>query len=394
MLDSIDIAMSGLKGFSEALQTLSSDVSNMNTPGFKGSNVVFEDALNSQLDSSGIDSGGAGEAGLASLAVRLDLSAGQTSQSSNDLAVAVNGNGMFVVQGTDGNIHYTRDGDFQLDSQGDLLASDGQSKVMGITSDGSLQPISIASLQTSSPRATTDVTFSGNLSSSATSDTVGSVDVYDSNGTEHTLQVALSTTTATPDSWTATITDGSTTVGTGTIKFVNGAPDPANSTISLNYAPSGATSQQITLDFSSNVTSFSAGTTSTLAMATQNGYASGTLQSETFDQTGTMSLTYSNGQTASGPQLALATYSSPDQVVETGSNEFNAAPGATWTVGRANEGSFGSISPNEIENSNVDISQAFSELVIVERGYQASSELISTANDMIEKLFGMNGGQG
>ncbi len=394
MLNSIDIAMSGLKGFSDALQTLSSDVSNMNTPGFKGSNAVFEDALNAQRDSSGIDSGGAGEAGLSSLAVRLDLSAGQTSQSTNDLAVAVNGSGMFVVQGADGETHYTRDGDFQLDSQGNLLASDGKSKVMGISANGSLSPISIASLQTSAPKATTDVTFSGNLSSSATSDTIGSVDVYDSNGTEHTLQVALSTTTATAGTWTATVTEGSTTVGTGTIKFVSGAPDPANASITLNYAPAGASSQQVTLDFSSNVTSFSAGTTSTLAMASQNGYGSGTLQSETFDQTGTMTLTYSNGQTIDGPQLALATYASPAQVVEVGSNEFDAAPGATWTIGRANQGGFGSIAANELENSNVDLSQAFSELVIVERGYQASSELISTTNDMIEKLFGMGGGQG
>ncbi len=142
-------------------------------------------------------------------------------------------------------------------------------------------------------------------------------------------------------------------------------------------------------DFSSNVTSFDTGTSSSLAVANQDGFGVGNLTGEAFDSTGTLVLTYSNGQTTKGAQLALAQFRSADDVQAVGNNEFAAAGGNGWLVGVAGSGQFGSVKSGTIEASNVDLSQEFSNLVIMQRGYQACSQVVSTASDMLTALFGM-----
>jgi len=75
-----------------------------------------------------------------------------------------------------------------------------------------------------------------------------------------------------------------------------------------------------------------------------------------------------------------------------GDNTFVATNPVFWTSGTASTDGFGSIQSHEIEGSNVDLSREFSELVIVQRGYQASSEVVTTADQMLQQLFTMNGG--
>lgn len=394
MLDAINIAVSGLDGFAKGLQVISNNVTNMNTPGFKGSNVNFEDQLSSPYD--GAASSSNRGSGLDAYAVTLDLSSGQTVQSSNPLAVAVSGNGLFVLQDEAGHTHYTRDGEFQFNSSGYLTVPDGKTRVMALQDDGSLVAISNSALQTNTPHPTSTVSFSGNLSSTATSDTISSVPIYDTNGGVHDLSLAFAPASGTgsgggSNNWTVTVTDGGQAVATGTLSFADGKPATGQSTISFSYTPSGATAQTVALDFSTNVTSFAAGTSSTLAVAHQDGYAAGTLTNATFDNTGTLSLTYSNGQTAKGPQLALALYTSASDLTSRGNNEFDAKNGATLQLGRAGTAAFGAIQANEYEGSNVDLSGEFSQLIIMQRGYQASSQLISTANQMLQQLFSMDG---
>jgi len=394
MLDAINTAVSGLDGFAKGLQVISNNVTNMNTPGFKGSNVNFEDQLASPYDGAAASSNRGG--GLDAYAVTLDLSSGQTVQSSNPLAVAVSGNGLFVLQDEAGHTHYTRDGEFQFNSSGYLTVPDGKTRVMALQDDGSLAAISNNALRTNAPHPTATVSFSGNLSSTATSDTISSVPVYDASGGVHDLSLAFapasgSSSGGASNSWTVTVTDGGQTVATGTLAFTDGKPTTGQSTISFSYTPSGGKAQTVALDFSTNVTSFAAGTSSTLAVSNQDGYAAGTLTNATFDNTGTLSLTYSNGQTAKGPQLALALYTAASDLTSRGNNEFDTKNGATLQLGRAGAGAFGSIQANEYEGSNVDLSGEFSQLIIMQRGYQASSQLISTANQMLQQLFSMDG---
>ncbi|MCF1441343.1 flagellar hook protein FlgE [Ralstonia nicotianae] len=394
MLDSIYIAMTGLHGYEEGLRVISNNTTNMNTPGFKGATLQFSDLFYSNGGLGGRSGGHASSQlgfGLNTVGTVLNFQQGQFQNTGNDLDVAVNGQGLFVLKAADGKIHYTRDGQFKFDTSGNLISSATGEQVMGLDATGSLTAISIADLRTSAAKATGTVTFSGNLSSTSTGQTVSSITITDAAGSNHTLSAKLAPVSGKSGSWSVTVLDGTTTVGSGTIAFINGRPDPANAKVSLTYTPSGQSAIPLTLDFSGSVTSFDSGSQSTLAVASQDGFGAGSLIKATFDSTGTLALTYSNGQTAKGARLALGRFNSPDAVEAVGNNEFAAVDGRAWETGAAGSDAFGSIRSGMVEISNVDLSQEFSNLVIMQRGYQASSQVVSTANDMLTELFAMHG---
>ncbi|HSW16772.1 MAG TPA: flagellar hook-basal body complex protein, partial [Ramlibacter sp.] len=183
--------------------------------------------------------------------------------------------------------------------------------------------------------------------------------------------------------------DGTTSVGTSRIVFVDGEPSVATATASFTYTPAGGVAQALSLNFADDVTSFSSGNLSTLAMASQDGYAPGNISGLSFDAKGALQVAYTNGQTVQGSRLLLGRFTSPDAAQALGGNRFAPADGAAWESGVAGEGGFGKVSAGAIENSNVDLSREFGDLVVMQRGYQASSQVISSANDMLQELFRM-----
>ena len=108
-----------------------------------------------------------------------------------------------------------------------------------------------------------------------------------------------------------------------------------------------------------------------------------------FDASGTLVATYVNGQTRKGAQLMLGRFGTPDAVRDLGGGLFAEAGGSAWQLGVAGEAGFASVRAGSLEISNVDLSREFSDLVILQRGYQASSQIVATANDMLQELFGM-----
>jgi flagellar hook protein FlgE len=392
MFDSIYVAMTGLNGFAQGLRVIANNTANINTPGFKGSTLQFADMFYSNGGNTG---GGAMQVGygLNTAGTVLNFKQGELSQTGNSLDLAIDGQGLFTVQDANGNLHYTRAGQFTFDTNGVLVSRIDASKVMGYDDSGSLVPITLTNLSTAAGKATATVNFSGNLSSAATTpQTVSGVTVYDGLGGQHTLSLQFTNNSATtPGEWTAQAFDGSTAVGTGTIDFNSGVIDPAHATVNFTYSPVGVAPIDLTLDFSKNVTSFSSGTLSSLAVSTQDGFAPGSLTGVSFDALGTLVLSYSNGQTVKGARLALGRFDSLEAVESVGNNEFDATDTLAWHMGRASEGGFGAVRAGMIEMSNVDLSREFSDLVIMQRGYQASSQVISTANDMLQELFQMKG---
>jgi flagellar hook protein FlgE len=265
--------------------------------------------------------------------------------------------------------------------------------VLGLDANGALGPIDVSGLRTNPAHATGTVTFSGNLASGATTYTIGTITVMDAAGTSYTLSARLDAVANTPNTWTVTVLQGTTTVGTGTISFTGGVPDPTASRVSVTFSPAGQAPVPLTLDFSQNVTSTgTASSTSTLAMASQDGYGFGGLTKTTFDANGVLVLSYSNGQTVRSSRLALGRFTSADAVTAVGDNEFEAKDPQAWQAGVAGEQGFATVRSGMVESSNVDLSQQFSELVIMQRGYQACSQVVSTANEMLTELFGMRKG--
>jgi flagellar hook protein FlgE len=396
MLDSIFIGMSGLSGFSQGLKVISNDTANMNTPGFKGSQLQFSDLFYSSsglADASTGSSDGQSGYGVTTTGTSFLFTQGILNSTGQDLDLAVDGLGMFGIQDANGGIHYTRDGQFSFNTSGTLVTASG-SKVMALDAGGQFQEININGMDTNAGHATTTVTFKGNLLTTNTTQSVTNIKVVDDAGTDHTLTLQLTNTSSTtPGSWSVALMDGTTTVDTGQIIYISGQPDPANSTMIVNYtAPGSSTSIPLTLDFS-NTTANSVTTLTALAMASQDGVDPGGLTKTTFDTTGTLTLSYSNGQTVSGARLALGRFDSPDAVVSVNDNQFDVVDNSSWHIGYAGQGAFGTVNSGKLENSNVDLTQEFSNLVIMQRGFQASSQVITTSNDMLQQLFTMSGGK-
>lgn len=396
MLDSIYIGMSGLQGYSKGLRVISNNTANINTPGFKSSGLQFGDMFYSNGGRGGSMSGSNDQAGhgLLTNGTTLNFKQGELRQTGNSLDLSVDGEGMFTLKDASGNLHFSRSGQFEFNTDGILVNRADGSKVMGRTDSGALTEISISGQHTNKGKATSVVKFIGNIPVTSTTQTAGSVKVIDSAGGEHTLSLNLTRTSADGAAevvWKVDVMDGTTNVGTGQVKFVDGKPTAAASKVSINYTPAGLTAIPLQLDFSTDVTSYASGSLSSLAFSSQDGYAPGTLSNVTFDATGAIVMAYSNGQTSKGSKLSLSRFDSTDAVSSIGNNQFDAIDPSAWHAGSAQGNGFGTVKSGMLEISNVDLSQEFSDLVIMQRGYQASSQIITTANEMLQELFSMKG---
>lgn len=393
MLDSIYVGMSGLNSYSEGLRVISNNAANLNTPGFKSSSLQFGDMFYTTSGTDGSQEGQVGF-GVDTFGTSLNFKQGDMQETDNSLDLGIDGQGLFTVRDDQGNLHYTRDGQFTFNSDGVLVDTTDQSKVVGVSSSGVQGVFSLDGFRSNPAKATTTVSFNGNISSTQTTVSVGTVTVMDATGGSHTLSLTLTNNqSTTPGEWSVAVMDGTSQVGSGKLEFPAGEIDPGSSKITFSYQPSGQAAQSITLDFSSDVTSFASGTSSTIAQTTQDGYAAGTLTGTSFDATGTIVYAYSNGQTTKGDQLQLARFDTTNAVKSDGENEFDMTDPALWHTGVAGDQGFGNIKSGVVEVSNVDLSQEFSELVIMQRGYQASSQIVSTADQMLQQLFSMSEGR-
>ncbi|CAN7566528.1 flagellar hook-basal body complex protein [Acidovorax sp. LjRoot129] len=388
MIDSIYVGMTGLSSFSRGLRVIANNTANMNTPGFKSSSLQFSDAFYSSGGYSGRQFGQMGY-GVSTAGTTMSFKAGELRQTGKGLDLAIDGQGLFTLKGEDGKITYTRAGQFQFNSDGVLVDQATGAKVMGVGADGGQTEIVVANSKTNAGKPTTTVKFTGNLSSAGTDQTINGVRVIDAAGGEHLLTAKFTNTNATtPGSWKVELLEGTTVIATQQLIFATGRPTAGTSKLSFSYTPSGQAAMPLTLDFSADVTSFASGTLSTLAFASQDGSPPAELSGTSFDSSGALVMTYANGQTVKGPRLSLARFDTADAVGAIGDNQFEALDSRAWHTGVAG-GAFGSVRSGYVELSNVDLSQEFSDLVIVQRGYQASSQVISTANEMLQELFSM-----
>lgn len=396
MFESIYLGLTGLAAFSRNLTVIGNNVSNLSTPGFKASQLAFSDLVYEHGLSGRSDRDG-GElqlgSGVGTESTRLVFTQGTVNTTGNPTDLAIDGAGFFVLR-ADGETTYTRAGNFRFDSDG-FLVSQGGARVAALE-HGGLADLGVGALRASPPKATSTVHFVDNLSSGATTASVNAT-VFDSAGGSHKLTLAFTNNgTVQPGSWLVEVRDETNAVvASGEIRF-NGDGSPAAGfnqlafTLSAPRAPSTA----LTLDFGepgqfSGTTSFSAGSDSTLKAGSQDGFAAGSLTSVAFDADGGTTLSYSNGQTAHGPHVALAFFAAPENLEALGGAQFANRSGQAVVLGRPGEGVLGTVKGGALESANIDLAQQFGELIVTQRGYQASSQIISAANDMIQQLLDM-----
>ncbi len=229
-----------------------------------------------------------------------------------------------------------------------------------------------------------------------------SIDVFDSLGSKHTLTLHFRKThTSTGPSdptkwdWYAEVPAPAELMypASGNITFnpdgsVNSFNPPS---LILNANNGSQPGQAIQLDFGEiggfdGITSFEA--PSSTSGQTQDGYPGGDLQSLVVDQTGTIIGVFSNGRSYSLAQVALAKFVNNEGLMSDGGTLFNSSPNSGEPIiGTAGTGGRGSIQPSSLEMSNVDLSRSLTQLIIIQRGFQANSKTITTSDQMLNTLL-------
>lgn len=392
MFETIFIGTSGLLSHAKGLRVVGNNLANVNTPGFKSAQLQFANMFEQGRGVSqqgGMGSSGMGT-GLNAIGSRVSFRAGLDQSTGNPLDLNINGNGFFTVK-REGEYLYTRSGDFHFDTEGKLVNSNGDS-VMGLDGMGKLTEITVENFSRNAPKATSVVKFGGNLTSTvavpAVNASITGITVLDAGGKDFPINLRFQDNGG--GDFTVTVSDSAgATLATGNLKFSAGFPVATHNAISFTYTPPGSAAFDVKLDFSQNVTSLVSSTT--LGMRSQDGYAAGVMTDQTIEADGTVKLHYSNGQTASGPRLALANFNSTEDLEQGAGSAFMRKEGAAVAYGHATSGDFGKLVAGHREGSNVDLAEEFGNLILMQRGYQASSHVISTANDMIQQLFDMKG---
>jgi flagellar hook protein FlgE len=394
MLDSIYTGLTGLAGYSKGLSVVSNNVANLNTAGFKGAQLQFADLYYKDSASNGDGPPAQVGAGLTTGGTFLNFQTGESRDTGNDLDLMIDGPGLFVLQQED-RVVYSRAGQFEFNTDGVLVDRMNGARLTTLGAGGALSEISLTGLRFSPPVATSTVELSGNLSIDDTQHVIATTTVYDSTGVARQVRITFDNINATtPGAWTVTVAlvSDSTEIGTGELRFDAGRPVADHSTVNIAYAPaSGGASIDFALHLSSDALSSVAGPDSTMQVLSQNGHDAGSLVQTSFNADGIFTTTYSNGQTEQHGRLAMAWFTSPDQIEQLGNNLFSYRDGTAPDIGHANAGGMGAIKSRVIELSNVDLAKQFSELIITQRGYQASSQVITTANEMIQQLMDMRG---
>jgi len=243
-------------------------------------------------------------------------------------------------------------------------------------------------------------TLAANLSKSADS-TNASITVYDSLGNAHALSVKF-TKTSTPNEWTwsadvpnpATITGGQTGKidfnADGTLKSFT--YDDGSSALKFN-PKDGASAMSV--DLSAGIPTAYGGITqtsgnSTISPQSQDGYASGTLNGISIDQSGNINGTFSNGANVTMGQVEIATFNNPNGLTTAGGSMFDAsANSGTATVTPAGGSSNSTILSGSLEESNVDLAQEFTNMITAQRGFQASARVITVADQFLDEIVSL-----
>ena len=363
-------------------------------------------------------------AGTQVASISTDFTQGSINSTGSATDVALNGNGFFVVNNGSGS-EYTRGGNFSLDSSGNLITQNGMS-VMGypavngvVNTNSPLTRISIPVGQVEPPKATSTVNMTANLNatSAAGASFPAQVTVYDSLGVSHVATVTYTQTGTNTWSYSAALpagdfTSGTSTPVTGTMTFdANGnlaSVTPAGgaaqtvgtaagdiSQIPLNFTglADGASALNIQwnlLGTSGTPTISQVAASSAVSATTQNGYASGQYQSFTIGADGTVSATFSNGQQLAVGQVALANVTNLQGLRMLGDGDYatTMASGAA-SIGTSGTAGLGTLQDGALEESNVNISAEFSNLIIAQRAFEANSKAVTTFDTVTQETINM-----
>jgi flagellar hook protein FlgE len=421
-MPNFSIPLSGLTAESTALSAIANNLSNQNTTGYKDTSVLFSDLFYQELGTTGSGDPIQVGAGTEVSAMPSMFTQGSISATGVPTDVAIQGSGFFTVKNANGTLDYTRAGDFTVDANNYLVTQAGQQvlgypAVNGVVNDGAgIGPLQLGAGTISPPTATANVELTTNLNAQDTPTTPPfstPVTIYDSLGAAHTLTATFTNTA--PNNWTyslsipaADLTPPATgVVATGTLTF-NGNGVLIGDTATTGGAVTGALSDVAGIpitgfaDGASNMTfnwNVLNGTTPVLTQvaapdsttsANQDGSSSGSLESFAIGSDGTITGSFSNGETQALGQIALASFANNNGLQLNGSTDFTPTlASGPAVVGVPGSGELGTLSGGSLELSNVDIATEFANLIVAQRGYEADAKAVTTFDQIMQDTIAL-----
>lgn len=446
LIRSLTSGTSSLKAHQQRFDVISNNIANVNTVGYKSSRATFAEQFNQTFAigsaPNAITGGGVGGVdplqiglGVKLGAVKVDFSQGAIQVTNRPTDLAMQGEGFFVLE-RNGQQLFSRSGAFSFDRDGFLVDSTTGAYVQGFNLetdssglvqkdtngtnvlDRALTNVQVAPTFKSAPRQTQSVAMAGNLNSAATTGDIvnSSITVFDNQGAEHTmrlqftksanlneytLEIYLDGDTANPVSVDGSTTQTITFSGDGTLSsplnFDLTAADLNATLTAINGAAvtafdEGPPSKDVTVTLAEpsnllgGITQFAA--QNTVSAIEQDGYSSGELSQISVDQTGKIIGAFTNGQSELLGQVVVAKFTNPGGLIKEGGNFFSVSPNS----GLANIGTAVEIFPSTsiaskaLEESNVDLTEQFTDLISTQRAFEAASRTITVSDQFLAEI--------
>ncbi|WP_417347618.1 flagellar hook protein FlgE [Ferrimonas sp.] len=393
---SYNIAMSGLRSTSQELNTISNNIANVSTAGFRGARSEFAAIYNG---------GQAGGVSMTGASQNFSLN-GTMNYTGRSLDLGIQGNGFFVLGADDGTTLYSRAGMFNQNADGYVVDPYGN-RLQGypVSSGGTILTGSVGDLQVQAgsipARATTEVNMTANLDARVSAITApfdatdvstyhssNTVSVYDSQGNKHALTQYYVKTA--DNNWTVHYAvDGTPLADTNTMSFDTSGNLTAggSDTLTINAATLGTGSADLTLDLEwNNTTQY--GADYITSKIDQNGNTSGEMKGVRVAEDGKVYSTYTNGEERLQGQVVLANFTNP--------NGLEAVNNTAWianqeagdpAVGAPGSGTLAGLSAGYIEGSNVDLTAEMVNLMTAQRNYQSNAKVLTAADTMNQSLL-------
>ncbi len=409
---SFSVPLSGLQASSSDLNVIGNNLANLNTDGYKNQTLSFGDIFSQIQGTSGNGDPIQVGSGVQIEGASSNLTNGSVNSTGTASNMALQGNGYFVVS-SNGETSYTRNGDFSVNSSGQLTTATGE-LVMGfpavngtVSTSGVLAPIAVNSNGTVPAVATSNFQVDANLDSASPVGTTFNtpLTVYDSLGTSQTLNIQYTNTGTNAWSYSVTLPGSATgsagpttTLASGTMSFSSSgqltSPTGTVPAINITGLADGAANMSLTWnlnDSAGNPTITQQNTASALnTTPTQNGFAAGALTGYSVLSDGIVQGQYSNGQTLALGQVAVANFANPQGLTQSGDgNEQATAGSGAAVVGIAGVGGNGTITGGAVEGSNVSLSTEFANMIVAQQSYDANAKVLTTLDQVDQSTIQM-----
>jgi len=424
-------SLTGLQGAQTQLSTISNNVANVGTNGFKKSRVEFGDIMSSSSTSAPTKMIGSG---TVVKAVQQQFGQGAVRQTASALDLAISGEGFFAVKPslTSGSVNYTRNGAFQVNSDRYVVNANGAHlQIYPVDGSGTVVASGISSarnlqlpLTSGEPKATEEVTLSVNLPPNATvipndarytasnpyefdrfdastyNQTTNTV-IYDSVGnaitaTSYYIRTSAAGTGSPNSTWEVRtfVGDAELSAGTATtpptpltltFDTVGKLVTPAAPVVFAPFSPQSAGEQNLSIDFKGTTQQSGA---FAINSSSQDGFPIGQLENVSIDSAGLVVASFSNGNSQALGKVVMATFSNPAGLKQNGNSTWSSSGlSGEPILGQAGSRGVGVIQSGALEQANVDITEELVDLIAAQRNFQANSKAIETSNSLAQTIM-------